>query len=109
MKSTLDSLKSVFNEFRRKPSLGATEVRLLSQDKNVQKRWKVDSQAKHKFDFQGLFFWREEDPRRRNNFTLGLHAGNVGPCGAQVKKSRERIKNDERQKQKCNLGPSAPF
>ena len=49
MKSTLDSLKSVFNEFRRKPSLGATEVRLLSQDKNVQKRWKVDSQAKHKF------------------------------------------------------------
>ena len=29
--------------------MGATEVRLLSQDKNVQKRWKVDSQAKHKF------------------------------------------------------------
>ena len=55
MKTTLDSLKSVFNEFRRKPSLGATEVRLLSQDKNVQKRWKVDSQAKHKFDFQGCF------------------------------------------------------
>ena len=49
MKSTLDSLKSVFNEFRRKPSLGAPEIRLLSQDKNVQKRWKVDSQAKHKF------------------------------------------------------------
>ena len=21
-----------------------------------------------------LFTWREEDPRRRNNFTLGLHA-----------------------------------
>ena len=55
--------------------MGATEVRLLSQDKNVQKRWKVDSQAKHIFDFQGLFFWREEDPRRRNNFTLGLHQG----------------------------------
>ena len=23
---------------------------------------------------KGLFAWREEDPRRRNNFTLGLHA-----------------------------------
>ena len=89
--------------------MGATEVRLLSQDKNVQKRWKVDSQAKHIFDFQGLFFWREEDPRRRNNFTLGLHAENVGPCGAQVMKSRERIKNGGRRKQKYNLGPSAPF
>ena len=22
----------------------------------------------------GLFTWREEDPRRWNNFTLGLHA-----------------------------------
>ena len=40
---------------------------------------------------------------------LGLHAENVGPYGAQVKKSRERIKNGGRQKQKCNLGPSAPF
>ena len=23
---------------------------------------------------KGLFAWREEDPRRLNNFTLGLHA-----------------------------------
>ena len=23
---------------------------------------------------KGLFTWREEDPSRRNNFTLGLHA-----------------------------------
>ena len=23
---------------------------------------------------EGLFTWREEDPRRWNNFTLGLHA-----------------------------------
>ena len=23
---------------------------------------------------KGLFTWREEDPRRWNNFTLGLHA-----------------------------------
>ena len=22
---------------------------------------------------EGLFTWREEDPRRRNNFSLGLH------------------------------------
>ena len=29
--------------------MGAPEIRLLSQDKNVQKGWKVDSQAKHKF------------------------------------------------------------
>ena len=29
--------------------MGANEVGLLSQDKNVQKRWKVDSPAKHKF------------------------------------------------------------
>ena len=25
-------------------------------------------------DVKGLFTWREEDPSRLNNFTLGLHA-----------------------------------
>ena len=26
---------------------------------------------------KGLFTWREEDPRRRNNFSLGLNAETV--------------------------------
>ena len=38
-----------------------------------------------------------------------MRTENVGPCGAQVKKFRERIKNGGQQKQKGNLGPSAPF
>ena len=33
----------------------------------------------------GLFTWRKEDPRRRDNFSLVTYR-NFGPCGAQVKK-----------------------
>ena len=38
---------------------------------------------------QGLFTWREEDPRRRNKFSFGLHAKiSVGVvAGNQIKLS----------------------
>ena len=54
--------------------------------------------------FKGLFAWREKDPRRLNNFRLGLLAEilvRVVP--------KEGIKNGGRQKQTYNLGPSALF
>ena len=50
--------------------------------------------------------WYKEDPSRRNSFLLGLH---FGPCGAQVGRGQEGIKNGGRQNQKCNFAPSALF
>ena len=41
---------------------------------------------------KGLFTWKEEDPRRRNKFTLGLQA---------------EVSVDGRQNQKCSLGSGA--
>ena len=58
----------------------------------------------HRIVSKGLFTLREEDPRRRSNFLLGFTCGNFGPCGAQVEKVREGIKNGGRQNRKCNLG-----
>ena len=40
---------------------------------------------------------------------MGFSCRNVGPCGAEVLKVREGNKNAGRQKQTCNLGPSALF
>ena len=40
---------------------------------------------------------------------IGFTCGNFGPCNAPEEKVGERIKIGERQKQKCNLGPSALF
>ena len=44
------------------------------------------------FQTKGLFTWREADPRRRNSFSLGLHAKmSVRVHG--VVNSREGIKD----------------
>ena len=40
---------------------------------------------------------------------VGFTCGNFGPCNAPEEKVGERIKIGGRQKQKCNLGPSALF
>ena len=40
---------------------------------------------------------------------MGFSYRNVGPCGAEILKAREGNKNAWRQKQTCNLGPSALF
>lgn len=40
--------------------------------------------------FKGPFTWRyQEDPRRLNNFTLGLKQRTFCPCGAKIDKVRE--------------------
>ena len=43
---------------------------------------------------KGLFTWKEEDPRRRNNFSFGLHTeisvGEVTMPGGKGKKKRIR-------------------
>ena len=54
--------------------------------------------------FKGLFTWRREVPRRRFNFTLGLHAEILVRVVVW-----EGIKNGGRQKQTYNLGLSALF
>ena len=50
------------------------------------------------------FSWKEEDPRRRKNFTLGLHA----EISVHVVPKKKRFE-EEPQNQKCNSGPSALF
>ena len=43
--------------------------------------------------------WREEDPSRRNNFLLGLHAEKLSPYGFQVEKElKMAIVNDKNMK-----------
>ena len=62
---------------------------------------------------KGLFTWREENPSTRNI----LEGGTIRWVLQQkfksvlrlLEKVREGIKNGGRQKQKCNLGPSALF
>ena len=50
-----------------------------------------------------------EDHRKRNNFTLGLHAEISVRVSAQVEKDLEVIKNDGRQEKKIQFGSSALF
>ena len=47
--------------------------------------------------------------QKAEQLNVGFTFGNFGLCGAQVGKVREGIKNDGRQKQKCNFVPSALF
>ena len=44
------------------------------------------------FQTKGLLTWREEDPKRRNSFSLGLHA-KVSVRVHDVVNSREEIKD----------------
>ena len=43
----------------------------------------------HEFeDYKGLFTWREEDPRKRNNFSFALHAEILAEVVAKWRRKR---------------------
>ena len=57
----------------------------------------------------GPFTWSEEDSKRRNKFTLGLHAEISVHVVPNKRRFEKELKNGGRQKQKCSLSPSTLF
>ena len=51
----------------------------------------------------------QEDPRRRNNFTLGLHAEISARELSKWRRLEKELKMADNKNPKCNLGPSALF